>query len=43
MPHWVVALAAALGGCLLLVAVGFALGRCLNALSRWKKRVRLRL
>jgi hypothetical protein len=43
MPHWVLTLAAVLGGCLLLVAGGFALGRCLNALSRSKTRGRLRL
>jgi hypothetical protein len=43
MPHWVVTLAAVVGGCLLLVAGGFAVGRCLNALSRRKRRAGLRL
>jgi hypothetical protein len=43
MPHWIVSLAAVLGGCLLVVAAGFALGRCLDALSRRKGRARLRL
>jgi hypothetical protein len=43
MPHWIVTLAAVLGGCLLVVGCGFALGRGLKAFSRWKTRVRLRL
>jgi len=44
MPHWIVMLAAALGAWLLLVlGAGFALGRVLAALSRWRFRARLRL
>jgi hypothetical protein len=43
MPHWIVMLAAVLGGCLLAVAGGFAVGRCLDALSRRRHRARLRL
>jgi hypothetical protein len=37
-----VTLAAVLGGCLLVVAGGFAVGRCLEALSRRRGRARLR-
>jgi hypothetical protein len=43
MPHWIVTLAAVLGGCLLVVAGGFALGRTLDMLSRRRQRAKLRL
>jgi hypothetical protein len=43
MPHWVVTLAAVLGGCFLVVVGGFAVGRCLDVLSRRRGRARLRL
>jgi hypothetical protein len=43
MPHWIVTLAAALGGCILVVAGGFAVGRLLEALARRRHRARLRL
>jgi hypothetical protein len=43
MPHWIVTLAAVLGGCLLAVVGGFALGRMLDVLSRRRHRAKLRL
>jgi hypothetical protein len=43
MPHWIVTLAAAVGGCLLVVAGAFAVGRFLDALSRRKRGAGLRL
>jgi uncharacterized integral membrane protein len=44
MPHWVVTLAAVLGGCLLVVVCGFALGRAADLLSRRRHtRAKLRL
>jgi hypothetical protein len=34
MPHWIVTLAAVVGGCLLVVVCAFALGRTADLLSR---------